>query len=439
MDLRGNEEFLKNALYPCVRVRTERAGGSGQVIHSSKENGTFILTCEHVVDGAIEVKDKWSPLLQRNVKKDVLSPVSVEFFRYSYRDRATGAEMNRAEIVAYDKDEDIALLRLESPEPRPYVAKIFPCEGVDDESINERIDLGAEIVTIGAALGHDPVPTIGNLAGFRDIIENRVFWLATAPSIFGNCLSEDTLISMADRSGMESIKNVKVGSRVLSYVFGKFCNDKIEKVINSGVKRIYEIKTRNHTLRASANHPLVQIVPYRGFEKIYNIPQWKQVRDLQPGDVILTMPSSTSTKAYISGDTSLLPNNLHYDMIEDIKDIGEAETYDIKLEKRHVFFANGVLVHNSGGATFLSSTWEFIGMPARISVSGSLFSADAITHMGYIIPITRIVTMLKDNLLYFLFDENVTYAECKKMIEERRKKSDLEVLLNEEKYNNKGD
>ena len=269
MNLKGNNEFLKKALYPCVRVRTHKAGGSGQVIHSSVSNGTFILSCHHVVDDAIEVKDQWSNLLQRTIKRDILSPVKVEFFKFSYRDRVTGSESKTANIIAYDKDEDIALLKLDDPEPYPFVAEMFPCEGIEDQTVEEKIDMGSEVVTIGAALGHDPIPTIGNVVSFKDIIENKIYWMCTGPTIFGN----------------------------------------------------------------------------------------------------------------------------------------------------------------SGGATYLSDTWQFIGMPARIAVAASMFSVDAITHMGFIVPITRITRFLQDSLMDFLFDPLVTYADCKKRIEEKRKKTELEVLL----------
>jgi len=269
MNLRRNEKFLTKALYPCVRVRTDKAGGSGQVIHSSRKNGTFILSCHHVIDDAIQIKDQWSSVLQRTVKRDIFSPVTVDFFKYSYKDRVTGSESKTAQIIVYDKDEDIALLKVEDPEPYPYVADLYPCEGEDDPKLEEDIDIGSEIVTVGAPLLHDPIPTVGNLVGFKDIIDNRRFWMATGPTIFGN----------------------------------------------------------------------------------------------------------------------------------------------------------------SGGGTYLADTWQLVGMPARIAVSASMFSMDAITHMCFIIPITRIVRFLKDSMMDFLFDDNVSWEECKKKIEEKRKMTELEALL----------
>jgi len=172
------KEFYEKALYPCVRVRTNKAGGSGQVIWSNERDGTFVLTCEHVVDDAITIKEEWSSVLQRMVKKDVLSEVYVDFFKYDLKDRAVGAEEIKAEIIAYDKNEDLALLRLLDPTPRKYVAKVAP----DDYEVK----YFEEVVTIGAALGHEPIATVGNICGFKDVIDNRDYMLSTAPSIFGS-------------------------------------------------------------------------------------------------------------------------------------------------------------------------------------------------------------------------------------------------------------
>lgn len=274
-DLQG---FREKVLYPCVRVRAASAGGSGQVVLANERDGTFVLTCQHVVDGCIEVKEEWSQLQQRNVKKDVLAPVDVEFFSYKYDDRAIGSTKVQSEIVCYDKNEDIALLRLEAdPRAEQWVAAMFPCEGPKDPHVSEHIDYMAEVVTVGAAMGSRPITTTGNLCDFNEMIDNREYWLSTAPSIFGN----------------------------------------------------------------------------------------------------------------------------------------------------------------SGGATFLTETWEFIGMPARITVSRAGFSSDAITHMGYIVPITRIVKFLKDNMMEFFFDDSTSYEECIEKIKRKREKAELEAMAAAMKGNSK--
>ena len=83
-----------------------------------------------------------------------------------------------ADIVTYDKNEDLALLRLKDETVRKWVAKVAP----DDYEVR----YFDEVVTIGAALGHPPIVTVGNICGFSDIIDNRDYMLCTAPCIFGN-------------------------------------------------------------------------------------------------------------------------------------------------------------------------------------------------------------------------------------------------------------
>uniref|UniRef100_A0A6M3XMR6 Putative trypsin-like peptidase domain containing protein n=1 Tax=viral metagenome TaxID=1070528 RepID=A0A6M3XMR6_9ZZZZ len=82
---------------------------------------------------------------------------------------------------------------------------------------------------------------------------------------------------------------------------------------------------------------------------------------------------------------------------------------------------------NSGGAVFRFSRnrkrYEFIGMPARITVNLQGFSADPITHMGYFVPISRIYKVLESNYYQFIYDEKYTYESC----EIERKKSEEEA------------
>ena len=82
---------------------------------------------------------------------------------------------------------------------------------------------------------------------------------------------------------------------------------------------------------------------------------------------------------------------------------------------------------NSGGACYRYSPgrkiYEWIGVPSRISVQPTGFSADAITHMGYFIPIDRIYDLLDENNYNFIYDENVSLEECEKERNNKKKPS----------------
>jgi len=173
-------------LYPEVRIRTPKALGSGTVVYQEPtldEEGmfdTYVITNEHVVDNLIEVKKKWSSILKREVKVDVLGHPQVEVFNFSYKSRVTGAASFNADIMCYDKDEDLALLRVRSTKEFEYIAKLYP-----EDSVNKLVAF-MPVWNIGCGLGGIPAMTGGYLGGFGIDIENKDYMLVTACSIFGN-------------------------------------------------------------------------------------------------------------------------------------------------------------------------------------------------------------------------------------------------------------
>ena len=79
---------------------------------------------------------------------------------------------------------------------------------------------------------------------------------------------------------------------------------------------------------------------------------------------------------------------------------------------------------NSGGACYRWSptrkVYEYIGIPSRISVQPSGFSSDAITHMGYFIPIDRVYKLLEENDYHFIYDKDVSFEDCEKERKNKR-------------------
>jgi len=179
----------KELMLPCLRVRAGKAGGSGTIIYSkeNKDSGefsTFALTNHHVVANIIEIKEQWSPLRKRQVKTDVLGTPHVEMFEYKWGKGATGSRMSDAEIVAYDPNEDLALLKLDSAKAVDSVAKLYP-RGEED-----KLRATMPVYAVGAALGNPPVITEGMISQFgikiAEVGGDKEFWLSTCPTIFGN-------------------------------------------------------------------------------------------------------------------------------------------------------------------------------------------------------------------------------------------------------------
>ena len=84
----------------------------------------------------------------------------------------------------------------------------------------------------------------------------------------------------------------------------------------------------------------------------------------------------------------------------------EIEDYEFWLSDAQIIFGN------SGGAIFLQDTFEFIGIPSRIDVVQIGWSVNAITHMGFFIPFTRIWDWLESQYYHFITDDSVSYEQC---------------------------
>lgn len=175
----------EEVLYPVCRVRTAKAGGSGTALYSRQNKGgeaeTYILTNWHVIEAAINIKEEWDPYLKRSVKKEVRSTVYVDRFRYERDSTPVGSESIEADIMAWDKDEDLALIRPRTrAETWRYVAKLYP-RGEDD-----KLRMFQPVRAVGCSLLHEPFSTVGELTGFIDEIDDRRYYMASSLITFGN-------------------------------------------------------------------------------------------------------------------------------------------------------------------------------------------------------------------------------------------------------------
>lgn len=180
------EKLHREMLYCVARVSTAKAGGSGTVLYSEEDpesHGEYInlvLTNEHVVDAAIKTKKEWDPLLKRQVEKEILEPVKVELFDYVYVSRMDSAQAFRGQVLAYDKLEDMAIVRVASPKRIEFVAQLIPRDDI------QAVKLFQEIYACGCTYLHDPFASKGMITYFPEIIENREYWQGSANTSFGN-------------------------------------------------------------------------------------------------------------------------------------------------------------------------------------------------------------------------------------------------------------
>jgi len=182
---RWDVEVLHNQiLYPTVRVRSKNAGGSGTMLFSGKnqigEFESYVLTNHHVIESSIEVKKQWDSLHGRDIKKEFKSQVQVELFKYKYLSRMVGSTTIDADIVAYDAPMDLALLKLRTIDEIKSVANKFPHEKIKDIKVFD------EVIACGAALGAPPLPTRGHISNLDIEIDNYLYGMSTALTIYGN-------------------------------------------------------------------------------------------------------------------------------------------------------------------------------------------------------------------------------------------------------------
>jgi len=218
------KELHEKVLYPVVRVRTRKAGGSGTVIYSKpnpkkpKEYQSFVLTCAHVIEDAITTKKDWDGLLKRKVEREFLEQVTVEIFDYVYLSHVNSSNSHRANIVAYDKYHDIAILKLDSPKQIQYVAKLIPRDKIGD------VKVFSKVYASGCSLLHDPFPNLGRITYLNEEIENRLYWMNSADSIFGNSGGAVFLAETGEQLGITArVTTLQLGFGVDVLTWMNFC------------------------------------------------------------------------------------------------------------------------------------------------------------------------------------------------------------------------
>ena len=172
-------------LYPTVLIRLERGTGSGTVIYSElnedQEYESYVLTNNHVIQTYVKISKIWNSELKEHVETENRRPVNIDLWEYNNFSTAIGTMGRIAEIVAYDKSRDLALLKVKDTERQmPYVATLYP-EGLDNGPW-----IFQTVYAVGAGLGKPPFPTMGLLAGYGRDQDGNELYLASAPIIFGN-------------------------------------------------------------------------------------------------------------------------------------------------------------------------------------------------------------------------------------------------------------
>ncbi|RLG38514.1 MAG: hypothetical protein DRN91_02400 [Candidatus Alkanophagales archaeon] len=145
------------------------------------------------------------------------------------------------------------------------------------------------------------------------------------------CLSSNTRI-LTPR-GQFRISEAKAGVPVYCFDGERVMSRRILDVIPQGVATIFELKTENHSIKGTANHPI--LVAEDGHLS------WKKLLEVKPGNVVLVF----ETDAAFERQPASLP--LSFETVVSISAAGVDEVYDLRVEGGN-FIANGFVVHNTG-------------------------------------------------------------------------------------------
>lgn len=148
-------------------MRRDILGPSLQVSAGGDVGGGTILSRE---GGRI-----WAVTAWHVVRKANGQPVEVKL----YDSRGSPAETVEADLVVWDEAKDLALLRLrEGRTSRP--ARLATREAL------RSVQVFTPLYAVGCPLGHDPLPTRGEIATLAKEVSGERFWMMNAPTIYGN-------------------------------------------------------------------------------------------------------------------------------------------------------------------------------------------------------------------------------------------------------------
>ena len=178
-------------LYPCIRIKADNSTGTGAIIYSKPRDkdslyyDSFAITNWHVIQSAIHVAEDWDPSMAKKITREKNDPVKIEKFSYIRWSVPDGSgEGFDGQIIAYSKDLDVAVLKIESSRKFEFTAKLYPKDRWLDLKVFD------EVMLIGCTLGEPPLHTKGEISAVDKRIQVggdwRQVWQVNALSLPGN-------------------------------------------------------------------------------------------------------------------------------------------------------------------------------------------------------------------------------------------------------------
>jgi len=159
-----------------------------------------------------------------------------------------------------------------------------------------KILIGREIT---GGLGAGSIPEVGEEAARESEHEIKAK-LQGADMVFitaglgGGCLRASSLI-YTNPEGPITIDSIIPDSFVYSLENGKIAKKRVLATMKTGIKKVYEVKTRNRTLVASYDHPFLKVIPKKvdNANRFYDFSfEWASAESLKQKDLVVTLRKS---------------------------------------------------------------------------------------------------------------------------------------------------
>ena len=111
-----------------------------------------------------------------------------------------------------------------------------------------------------------------------------------------NCLSLDSLIMT--KNGLKKITEVKLGEEVYAFnqKTGELTLKKCTGIFDNGIKKVFEVNTLHHTIKATSNHPFLVLKRSGRGKKSYFV--WKELKDLMEDNEIVVLKKLMPGKSF---------------------------------------------------------------------------------------------------------------------------------------------
>lgn len=158
---------------------------------------------------------------------------------------------------------------------------------------NSKILIGREIT---GGLGAGSIPQVGEEAARESEHDIRTK-LQGADMVFitcglgGGCLRGSSLVN-TNPKGPVRIDSIKAGDKVYTFSEGRLEKKQVLAAMKTGIKKVFEMKTKNRTIYASYDHPFLRVKPlnYLNQNRFSKFDfEWVELRDLKVGDLVVIL------------------------------------------------------------------------------------------------------------------------------------------------------